>query len=159
MRTRVSTLRCPRVLRNPLRRFFLNTRSLGPRASPSTTPTTFALATNGAPATMSPASFSMSSTWSNVKAEPCSPGVPSISITAPGVTLICRPRVWTIAYTSNTSMETGDRRPRPASLRKHYRLTDLARRGQQARRGPKGHVLLEKDARALDLLDAQGAQE
>ena len=26
----MNTLRCPRVLRNPLRRFFLNTRSFGP---------------------------------------------------------------------------------------------------------------------------------
>jgi hypothetical protein len=31
----------------PLRRFFLNTRIFGPRDSPSTTPTTFTLATNG----------------------------------------------------------------------------------------------------------------
>ncbi len=38
MRTRVKMLRWPRVFRNPLRRFFLNTRSFGPRASPSTTP-------------------------------------------------------------------------------------------------------------------------
>ena len=37
IRTRVNTLRCPRVLRKPFRRFFLNTRSLGPRASPATT--------------------------------------------------------------------------------------------------------------------------
>jgi feruloyl esterase len=43
-------------------RFFLNTRNLGPRASPSTTPSTRALATYGAPATMSPASFSTSKT-------------------------------------------------------------------------------------------------
>ena len=57
MRTRVKMLRWPRVLRNPLRRFFLNTRSFGPRASPSTTPRTCALATNGAPARMSPGVF------------------------------------------------------------------------------------------------------
>ena len=38
MRTRVKMLRWPRVLRKPLRRFFLKTRSFGPRASPSTTP-------------------------------------------------------------------------------------------------------------------------
>ena len=48
IRTRVKTLRWPRVFRNPLRRFFLNTRSFGPRASPSTTPTTLALATKDA---------------------------------------------------------------------------------------------------------------
>ena len=37
IRTRVKTLRCPRVLRKPLRRFFLKTRIFGPRDSPSTT--------------------------------------------------------------------------------------------------------------------------
>ena len=42
----------------PLRRFFLNTRIFGPRDSPSTMPTTWALATNGAPASISPPSFS-----------------------------------------------------------------------------------------------------
>jgi hypothetical protein len=46
----------------------------------------------GEPATMSPAARSTSRTWSNVKAEPCSPGVPSTSTTAPGVTFNCRPR-------------------------------------------------------------------
>ncbi len=35
--TRVKVARCPLVRRMPLRRFFLKTRILGPRVSPSTT--------------------------------------------------------------------------------------------------------------------------
>src|ERR1041385_5982074 len=62
MRTRVYTDRCPLVRRMPLRRFFLKTRIFGPRASPSITATTRASAIKGAPATISPPSFSTSST-------------------------------------------------------------------------------------------------
>src|SRR5690606_38861376 len=53
---RVSVDRWPLVRRMPFRRFFLKTRILGPRVSPSTTPTTRALETNGAPISTSPPS-------------------------------------------------------------------------------------------------------
>ena len=54
--TFVNVARWPTDLRKPLRRFFLNTRILGPRVSPSTTAMTRAFATNGEPARNSPPS-------------------------------------------------------------------------------------------------------
>src|SRR6185503_11341474 len=161
MRTRVKMLRWPRVLRNPLRRFFLKTRSFGPRASPSTTPRTFALATNGAPARISPASFSTSSTWSKVNSDPVSPGVPSTSTTAPGVTLSWRPRVWMMAYTGVSSAERA-REPGNGPTQRIYRNPTSPLNGSPAatsRQARPDRALLEKDAGPFDLLAAEGAQE
>src|SRR6476620_1156741 len=93
-------LRWPRDRRMPFRRFFLNTRILGPRLSPSTTATTLAPETNGVPATMSPPSVATKSTLVTDTSSPALAAKWSTSTVVPGVTFSCRPPLWIIAYTT-----------------------------------------------------------
>src|SRR6188768_28689 len=84
----------------PFRRFFLNTRILGPRLSPSPTATTLAPETNGVPATMSPPSVATKSTLVTDTSSPALAAKWSTSTVVPGVTFSCRPPLWIIAYTT-----------------------------------------------------------
>src|SRR6187397_1693096 len=161
----------------PFRRFFLNTRILGPRLSPSTTATTLAPETNGVPATMSPPSVATKSTLVTDTSSPALAAKWSTSTVVPGVTFSCRPPLWIIAYTTRL-------------LRSSYPDPDLwagtkysVYHGVLGGEGAEGmgkevavgrsqeaappfpqppsppFPLLHEDPRALDLLAAQGAQE
>src|SRR5688572_25481131 len=98
MRTRSRCCRWPRVRRYPLRRFFLNTTSLGPRTLSTTTPETAAPSIVGPPTRTPPSPCTMS-TRSKVTFSTFLPltGWISTSITSPRSTRYCLPPLSMIA--------------------------------------------------------------
>src|SRR6187399_982577 len=144
-------LRWPRDRRIPFRRFFLNTRILGPRLSPSTTAMTLAPETNGVPATMSPPSLATKSTLVTDTSSPALAAKWSTSTVVPGVTFSCRPPLWIIAYTTRLLRNVRPARTFLAGT-KHSVYHGA---GVPWTYGPM--VLFHEDPRSLDLLAAEGA--